>query len=609
MRSTTTVLLGAVCEMLSEMLERQAHDHEGASNPYVTHDDFDKLRELENRVRHLRSKAACSNFHAAAVALLQAEAARYTACANNLDQLIKRCESAQQQYVSAIAAVAERLALELFICRQSDAAHPLKKCFERFISAGQLGRLPAGVDQIAAVEAFRADESRLTSCKNDLAAALDALTRTTRELIATCQAGIEPQRDQVIESRVVVPKGDRGTDSKTDLGTLGAAGKQYAFLDFTKPPALRTLDCDSALGLYLNVAEDVAAGAIALNASFAVTATYNAFMTAVKNVDQALSKAVTLEEQLRDRLAAATAFHREAATLLQPGPLTTAADRVRAALATGKLMLSRAVQLATIGDTTLARRLAESAVDVGRGMLSPASIDKPLREQANRRKAVERCFESVEVEASRQREGWRSLVGEIIPVVNSHDDLRARLDEFFGLHKTTRWGPGSELGRLLMAFVTKSHEWCELAQYKPSLPSWAVLHDTMQRTRLRDVSGADAFANALCAMAHTHDGLSDDEAAVIARIVRERGLGLRQEQVDGLIRNWRSLPRDQSTLQAIAQAIIDVQAVTDRGMLENLAQDLRRVARVDEDLANDEITVYHGFVTMMTRLLYPTLVS
>jgi hypothetical protein len=194
-------------------------------------------------------------------------------------------------------------------------------------------------------------------------------------------------------------------------------------------------------------------------------------------------------------------------------------------------------------------------------------------------------------------------------VVNSHDDLRARLDEFFGLHKTTRWGPGSELGRLLMAFVTKSHEWCELAQYKPSLPSWAVLHDTMQRTRLRDVSGADAFANALCAMAHTHDGLSDDEAAVIARIVRERGLGLRQEQVDGLIRNWRSLPRDQSTLQAIAQAIIDVQAVTDRGMLENLAQDLRRVARVDEDLANDEITVYHGFVTMMTRLLYPTLVS
>jgi hypothetical protein len=47
MRSTTTVLLGAVCEMLSEMLERQAHDHEGTSNPYVTHDDFDKLRELE----------------------------------------------------------------------------------------------------------------------------------------------------------------------------------------------------------------------------------------------------------------------------------------------------------------------------------------------------------------------------------------------------------------------------------------------------------------------------------------------------------------------------------------------------------------------------------
>lgn len=609
MRSTTTVLLGAVCEMLSEMLERQAHDRDGASNPYLTHDDFDKLRELEDRVRHLRSKAACPNFHAAAIALLDAEAARYKACANNLDHLTRRCEDAQQQYASAIATVAERLALELFICRQADAAHPLKACFERFVPAGQLGRLSPGVDQVAAVEAFRADESRLTTCGNDLAAALDELTRATRELVATCQAGIEPQRDQVVESRVVVPKGDRGTDSKTDLGTLGAAGKQYAFLDFTKPPALRTLDCDSALGVYLNVAEDVASGAIGLNAAPAVTATYNAFMTAVTNVDQALAKAVTLEVKLRDRLAAATAFQREVAALLQPAPLTAAANRVRSALATGKLMLSRAIQLATIGDTTLARSLAESAADVGRGMLSTNAVEKPLREQANRRRAVESCFESIEVEASRQKEGWRSLMGEIVPALNSHDDLRARLDEFFGLQKKTRWGPGSELGRGLMSFVTECHEWCELAHYKPSLPSWAVLHDTMARTRLRDVTAPVAFANALCAMAHTHDGLSDEESTLIASIVRERGLSVSPEQVDAMVRQWRSLPRDQSTLQAIAQAIIDVQAVTDRGMLENLSEDLRRVARADDDLANDEITVYHGFVTTMTRLLYPTLAS
>ncbi|MFM8497578.1 MAG: hypothetical protein ACKOEM_18965, partial [Planctomycetia bacterium] len=159
MRATTTVLLGAVCEMLSETLERQAHAHEGASNPYLTHDDFDKLRELEDRVRRLRSKAACTDFHAAAVALLDAETARYTACANNLDHLTKRCEDAQQHYTSAVTAVADRLALELFICRQSDAAHPLRGCFERFVPAGRLGRLAPGADQVAAVEAFRVDES------------------------------------------------------------------------------------------------------------------------------------------------------------------------------------------------------------------------------------------------------------------------------------------------------------------------------------------------------------------------------------------------------------------------------------------------------------------
>ncbi|MFM8495836.1 MAG: hypothetical protein ACKOEM_09975, partial [Planctomycetia bacterium] len=579
------------------------------SNPYLTHDDFDKLRELEDRVRRLRSKAACTDFHAAAVALLDAETARYNACATNLDHLTKRCEDAQQRYASAVTAAADCLALELFICRQSDAAHPLKECFERFVPAGRLGRLAPGADQVAAVEAFRVDESRLITCINVLAAALDALTQTTRDLVAACRTGIEPQRDQVVENRVVVPKGDRGTESKTDLGTLGAAGKQYAFLDFTKPPALRTLDCDSALGLYLNVAEDVAAGAIQLNTAPAIKATYNAFMAAVTNVDQSLSKAMMLEAQLRERLAAATTFHRDVAALLRPATVTAAANTLKAALTAGKAMLSRAVQLATIGDSRLAQRLAEKAMDSSRALLSKAAVEKPLREQASRLTAVERSFNAVEAEASRQREGWRSLVGEIIPLINSHEDLRARLDEFFGLHRSTRWGPGSELGRGVMSFVRQCREWCELAHYTPALPSWAVLHDTLERTRPRDVAAPSAFANALCAMAHTHDGLSDDESTLIARIARDRGLGLRQEQVDAMVRHWRSLPRDQSTLRAIAQAITDVQNISDRGMLENLSQDLCRVAQIDEDLANDEITVYHGFVTTMSRMLYPTFAS
>lgn len=609
MRATTTVLLGAVCEMLHETLERQAHAHEGASNPYLTHDDFDKLRELDDRVRQLRSRAACPNFHAAAVALLDAETARFRECAANLDRLAARCEEAQKEFAAVVAAVAQRLALELFICRKTDAAHPLKVCFERFVTAGQIGKLAPGSDEVAAAEGFRLDESRLTACVDDLAAALDTLTRTTRDLVAACRSDIEPLRERVVENRVVVPKGDRGTDSKTDLGTLGAAGRQYAFLDFTKPPKLRALDCDTALGLYLNLAEDVAAGAIKLKSSAAITATYNAFIAAVTGVDRSLSDAITLETHLRERLAAATAFHRDVATLLKPAPVTAAADALKAALAAGRALLSRAVQLATIGDGRLAQRLADKAVDASRALLSKDAVQKPLREQASKLSAVGRAFKTVETEASRQREGWRSLVGEILPAINSHDDLRTRLDEFFGLHRSTRWGPGSELGRDVMAFVRRCHEWCELAHYTPALPSWAVLHDTLERTRPRDVAAPGAFANALCAMAHTHDGLSDDESTLIARIARDRGLGLRQEQVDAMVRHWRSLPRDQTTLLAIAQAITDVQNISDRGMLENLSQDLRRVAKIDEDLANDEITVYHAFVATMSRILYPTFAS
>jgi hypothetical protein len=41
-------------------------------------------------------------------------------------------------------------------------------------------------------------------------------------------------------------------------------------------------------------------------------------------------------------------------------------------------------------------------------------------------------------------------------------------------------------------------------------------------------------------------------------------------------------------------------------MLEALMQGLRRVAQADGDLASDELAVYHGFVTTISRRMYPT---
>jgi hypothetical protein len=54
-------------------------------------------------------------------------------------------------------------------------------------------------------------------------------------------------------------------------------------------------------------------------------------------------------------------------------------------------------------------------------------------------------------------------------------------------------------------------------------------------------------------------------------------------------------------VNALAQAIVNVAAIDDPGLLDRLAVALRSVAQADGDLATDEIAVYHGFLTTITR--------
>jgi hypothetical protein len=592
--------------MLSEMLEQQSHSRDDASNPYLTHDDFDRLRELEGRVRDLRNKANCRDFVAESTSLLAEEASRYAGCSAELKALIDCWRNAEQRHLSTIRSVTDSLAFDLHVCVRANPSHALKAAFEQMVPQLRVGQQPPMDDLATALESFRADEERLASCVATMKSSLNALTESARDLVRRCREEIPVIRAMVVERRVIVEAGDLDADAKTDLGTLEAQGKQYAFLTFTTPPKLTQFECDSALGLYLNVAEDVVDGAIRLRESRLVNTTYKAFMEAVTSVDRLLSEALSLERICSERVARAEAFHEVVARELTGARLDEAAAVCRGSLVKARALLVRAQQLAAIGDISMARHLQSVATKAAGGLVTADTVDAAIAEQAARSQAMQLSFGQLETEAVRQSSMWRLTWHEFFPFLGAHQTLRELLDEFFSLHRETRWGPGSTLCQSFVEMVRQCRPWCDLVGYKPSLRSWALLHDRMTRCERRDVHPTFAFNSALCAMAHAHDGLSEEEAALIKSIARDRAIAMDSAEFDKLVQRWRGLPRDQQTLEAIAQAILDVHVITDPAMLEALMQGLRRVAQADGDLASDELAVYHGFVTTISRRMYPT---
>jgi hypothetical protein len=605
MRATTTAMLGAVCEMLSEMLEQQSHSLHDASNPYLTHEDYDRLRELEDRVRELRTKAACPDFIAATTSLLADETSRCHECTKAIRTLIDSWQEAERRHESAIRGLAERLSLELYVCARAAPRHSLPEAFTKLVPSLRVGHLPTSRNALSALESFKADAGRLDSAITAAQSALDDLSQAGRDVVEQCRATIPPIRDRVVARRVLVASGDRDPEAKTDLGTLGAQGKQYAFLAFTTPPRLSHFECDSALSLYLNVAEDVASSAISLRESRRISQTYEDFMAAIRAVDDAISEAMSLEDRCRERIAAAKEFHEVAAREVNAARLDAMAAAARSPLIKGKDLLARARQLASIGDIALAQHLAATAVRESDGLLSGSDVTSAIAEQQMHASAVCRSFVAVEEECTRQSSSWRRTWHELFPFIDSYAPLRSHLEGFFDHQKDLRWGPGSTLSRSFVEMVRKCRPWCEVAGFKPTLRSWALLHDRMLRCKPRDVRPAFAFLNALCAMAHAHDGLSADEASLIGDIAREQGIRADANNFSALLEQWRGLPRDQRTLEAVAQAIIDVDVITDATTLEGLMEALRRVAQADDKLAPDEIAVYQGFVTTLTRRMHP----
>ena len=254
----------------------------------------------------------------------------------------------------------------------------------------------------------------------------------------------------------------------------------------------------------------------------------------------------------------------------------------------------------------MARHLQSVATKAAGGLVAADAVDAAIAEQAARSQAMQISFGQLETEAMRQSSMWRLTLHEFFPFLGAHQTLRERLDEFFSLHRETRWGPGSTLCQSFVEMSRKCRPWCDLVGYKPSFRSWALLHDRMARCEPRDVHPKFAFNSALCAMAHTHDGFSEEEASLIKSIARDRAISMDPAEFGKLVQRWHGLPRDQQTLEAIAQAILDVHVITDPAMLEALMQGLRRVAQADGNLASDELAVYHGFVTTISRRMYPT---
>lgn len=349
------------------------------------------------------------------------------------------------------------------------------------------------------------------------------------------------------------------------------------------------------------MAEDVAGGAINVADSRTIKAVYTDFMAAVQNVDRMLASAMLLESRCREGAVSAEAMYRTVASALTLDDVTTAVESIRATTGRARKSLARALQLAQIGDTSLARRLAANAAAEARGLLSARPVEAMVEKQLARQSAMERSFRHLAEEAERQSAGWRGVLGDALRFLNSQDDLRERLEGFYRHLREVRWGPGSECCRAVLPLAREANAWSDLAGFRPQLPSWLILGDALDRARPQNVKAGVAFTNALCAMAHAHDGISSQEMALIDKALAGQAVAVAPDDVRSTVERWRKLPRDRRTVNAVAQAIVNVAAIDDPGLLDRLAVALRSVAQADGDLATDEIAVYHGFLTTITR--------
>lgn len=605
MKQSTAILFGAVSEILADTLDHQAHGGDAANNPYFTPDDFAHVRELSARVEHLREKADCVDFSSAAAKLLNEEAQRFSALASEIAKLLAPWRAADAAAQRSIVDLVAALGPELHALTRTSQTDLLSEtAIEQLLQ-------PYGIDQAlraftrSSIETYEPDNTRIATRLATLKGSFDTFAQLTKDHVGRVHALAESVKQRIAEQQLFLFKGVADDDRPTAIGRLDGRRNQFAFLKFSNPPSTDHFHCDDALNLFLNLAEDIESGAIVPRNASSLSQAYGSFMARFTEVDEMLSTALGFEQQARLRVTALEQVVKRLHDELGLKRVRSAVEAIRGSIANGRTLLTRAMQLAQSGEVTAAQTLRDRAMAGNEGLLESDDADGAIADHAARLRKMEKAFAELREEGEKQTSGWRGLIGGCIPALNSHDALLARLSSFHEHQASIGWGPGSELSRKAIRMVREWLSLGEVAGYEPMLRPWALISDSVDRARPRDVGPSLAFINALCAMAAAHDSLSEDERPVIHSALVRSGVPLPQPMVEKVIAGWRGITQGGALQKAIAQAIVDTDAISETETRESLLKELQRIARADEDVNGLEVLVYRGFFARIARLLHP----
>lgn len=108
----------------------------------------------------------------------------------------------------------------------------------------------------------------------------------------------------------------------------------------------------------------------------------------------------------------------------------------------------------------------------------------------------------------------------------------------------------------------------------------------------RQVSQADAYINALCAMAACDGDFCAQEKFTVNKWAIEAKLGLTSQQVIPVIEHWCTLVRDQSLSRVIAQSIVDCSALRSTPLASKFMQGVSQVLRADGKTTSAESELF-----------------
>jgi hypothetical protein len=602
------LLLGTCCELLSKTIAAEAKKQSDESNPYVTADDYNVMRSLEQSVTALRQRAGVNEFMRPLTSLLSAQANRCEQAVADLSGLYGKLAEVKKTGAGKVGAVMENLRNELGVVLKRDTGHTtsqtllahlefLSDSHDAAIWERLLEQAEAAIS-INTILTWKADYSHIDSAIAALHAFKDTFSCNTRAIVDESRESLRRLLEVVSDSQFVMLKGENSLPQpRTEITIDPTLNK---LIQNQQLPPLEALvfrrDFSSVAG-FAGVAasyRDVSTDVHELNQSC------QRFISVVKAADKALASPSELPETSEQDAMRCQQLVAVLTDAVQSDVLDDIVRSLRESLDSAQNCLKRAASLIKIGDVQLGLQTRHAVLVATSGLLDDPSLLASASEQRaafqNARKSRDKVLESAAVKRT-------GIFNALVDIVTGATATRVQeaLGEFYSYQQAS-WAAGSELCRDYLRLSDSLNSACVTYGYEPKRGPMLVLGKLIAELHAEEQSPPAAFVNALCAMAISSNGIDSRELSGIRKVFEDAGISAEFETFSALLAHWNAGVAKKRAAPMVAQAILNVSNITDLQMLGQLREGIREIARVDGSVSEVEKSVFWAFLSIIFRI-------